>query len=303
MTESHRSRRPLNAACFNKSRLQIPTAQIICPYSDPTFWAASMDFNRFVPFFFRVNKFTNHKKPLQAGSRVPGLAGTRSLWLCLTRHGARDDVYPCVFLQGHICTSSTILIAPKGRELCAFNPLSPPGLRNGVEPCEQLKLLAGELAPHLLSGSLSHHILEEGASETRALRMGKKEMRFASGGWVPSQSRCGYEKNPAGLAGAPSAFTKPLPAPLFAQRPNSLGGRVSDPRGANWVLCHLESEFKRLLGGPSQPGSSGLQEAPRLASRCPMLPPAGGSGAQPSRPGLAGSGPLPPKPERWLFIT
>lgn len=34
---------------------------------------------------------------------------------------------------------------------------------------------------------------------------------------------------------------------------------MSDPRGLNWVLCHLESELKPLLRGPSQPCSSGFQ--------------------------------------------
>lgn len=33
-----------------------------------------------------------------------------------------EDVHPCVFLRFHICPSSTMLIAPKGQELCALIP-------------------------------------------------------------------------------------------------------------------------------------------------------------------------------------
>ena len=61
MTKSPRSCRPLNAACINKSLLPISTARVICPYRDPTFWGALGGFNQFVPFFFHVNEFTNHK--------------------------------------------------------------------------------------------------------------------------------------------------------------------------------------------------------------------------------------------------
>lgn len=42
----------LNAACISKSLLPISTARVICPYRDPTFWAALGGFNQFVPFFF-----------------------------------------------------------------------------------------------------------------------------------------------------------------------------------------------------------------------------------------------------------
>lgn len=52
--------------------LQIPTAWIVCPYSDSIFGAVLIDFKPSASLFFQVNTLTNERKLLGL-NRPPGL--------------------------------------------------------------------------------------------------------------------------------------------------------------------------------------------------------------------------------------
>lgn len=134
---------PLHAASIGSSLLQIPTAWIICPYSDPIFGAVWIDFKHSASLFSHVNTFTNHRKIILGLHMPPGALGTGATRLDQNQ-SAGSWVSLCLSLVSHLHVFSTMLIAPKSLSCVPLLLLSSPDSPKELKVWGTKKCLAGE---------------------------------------------------------------------------------------------------------------------------------------------------------------